>query len=195
MSRRNHEDEEERSYLKRLHPEAYRGHSYIHWSMTIENRKRGWLGPEFHWRFRELLTHAGARYGINCPLYCLMPDHWHLLWIGYKSDSDQRPAAKFLRTQANRLLQSLGDFRLQKQPYDNVLRQKDRDRDAFAKVACYIRENPLRAGLIQEESKLPDYPYDGCVIPGYPSLSIWDDEFWERFWNIHYRLVEGDHES
>jgi len=28
-------------YLRRLAPEAYRGQAYVHWSMTIDDRKEG----------------------------------------------------------------------------------------------------------------------------------------------------------
>ena len=51
----------------------------------------------FHLHFRELLLHAAAREGLFCPIYVLMPDHLHLLWMGLCVRSDQRNAMKFLR--------------------------------------------------------------------------------------------------
>ncbi len=51
-------------YLKRLPPEYYRGQACVHWTMTIEDRKTGWLVPIFYYKFRELLTHTMFRYGI-----------------------------------------------------------------------------------------------------------------------------------
>lgn len=83
------------SYLKRLAPGDYRGLAYVHWSMTMEARKTGWLGPEFHTQFREILIHALFRYALCCPIYCCMPDHIHLLWVGVLKGSDQRNAMKF----------------------------------------------------------------------------------------------------
>jgi len=60
------------SYLKRLRDTFYHGQSYVHWTMTIENRKTGWLIPIFYYKFRELLTHTIFRYKICCPIFCLM---------------------------------------------------------------------------------------------------------------------------
>ncbi len=112
-------------YLKRLPPEFYRGPACVHWSLTIENRKTGWLDPIFDYQFRELLTHTMFRYGICCRIYCLMPDHMHLPWLGILDSADQRLAMKFLRGQLNRVL-GKQHVRLQQQPYDHVLRDDER---------------------------------------------------------------------
>lgn len=48
----------EHDYLKRLPPEPYRGQAYVHWSMTLQDRKTGWLIPIFYYKFREILTHT-----------------------------------------------------------------------------------------------------------------------------------------
>ena len=121
MTSRSHDGD----YLKRLPPEFYRGQACVHWSLTIEDRKTGWLVPIFYYKFRELLTHAMFRYGICCPIYCLMPDHIHLLWLGILDSADQRVAMKFLRGQLNPVLEKL-HVRLQEQPYDHVLRDDER---------------------------------------------------------------------
>jgi REP element-mobilizing transposase RayT len=112
----------EHDYLRKLPAEYYRGQAYVHWSMTIEDRKTGWLVPIFYYKFREILTHAMFRYGLTCPIYCCMPDHFHLLRIGITDRSDQRNAAKFFRVQLNPVLEKFG-VRLQQQPYDHVLRE------------------------------------------------------------------------
>jgi putative transposase len=75
-------DEREVSYLKRLPPEFYRGQSYVHWSLTIQDRKQGWFKPVALYRFRKLLTHTMFRYGLCCPIFVLMPDHLHMMWLG-----------------------------------------------------------------------------------------------------------------
>ena len=48
--------------------------------------------------FRELMLHAAAREGLACPVYCLMPDHIHLVWMGLRRNSDQINGMAFLRT-------------------------------------------------------------------------------------------------
>lgn len=160
--------EEKHNWLRRLPEGFYRGHSSVHWQMTIQDRAQGWLKPGFHARFREVLLHTLARHDLVCPIYCLMPDHMHLLWMGTSSDADQKLAAKFFREHVNALLhRSLNGIRFQKQAYDHVLRQSEQGADAVREMAWYIQQNPVRAGLEVEES---DWPYLGCMVPGYPTF-------------------------
>jgi len=173
-------------YLKRLPAEHYRGQAYVHWSMTIDDRKTGWLVPIFYYKFREVLTHTVFRYGLCCPIYCCMPDHIHLLLIGVLAGSDQRNAVKYFRKQINPILEKLG-ARFQKQPYDHVLREEEREKDAFEVVFEYIVRNPERAELVRPDC-YQNYPYTGCLVPGYPELGLWQPDYWERFWRIYGHL-------
>ena len=179
-------DDDEFDYLRRLPENEYRGQSYVHWSMTMEDRKTGWLIPIFYYKFREILTHTAFRYGLCCPVYCCMPDHIHLLWIGILPTCDQRHAARFFRKQLNPVLEKLG-ARLQAQPYDHVLRDEQRERGAFEQVAEYIARNPERAKIV-EADEFRAYKFSGCLIPGYPELNLWQPDFWERFWRIYSYL-------
>src|SRR4051794_21460997 len=88
-------------HLKRLPREYYLGQASVHWAMTIDQRKTGWLVPIFFYKFRELLTHTTFRYGFCCPIYCLMPDHLHMLWVGILPGCDQLVAARYFRKQLN----------------------------------------------------------------------------------------------
>ncbi|SRR5260370_15315919 len=180
------EPPDKHDYLKRLPPEHYRGRAFVHWSMTIEDRKTGWLIPIFYYKFREILTHAAFRYGFCCPIYCCMPDHLHLLWVGILESCDQRLAARYFRKQLNPILEKLG-ARFQLQPYDHVLREEERERDAFGTVVEYIARNPERAGLVKIDH-YQEYPYTDCLMPGYPEVKIWQDGFWERVWRIYAHL-------
>jgi REP element-mobilizing transposase RayT len=179
-------DESDWDYLKRLPAAAYRGQAYVHWSMTMEDRRTGWLIPIFYYKFRELLTHTAYRYGLSCPIYCCMPDHIHLLWVGIADSCDQRHAIRFLRRQLNAVLDKLG-AQLQSQPFDHVLREEDRNRDGFEAVAEYIARNPERAKLVAPDG-YRDYKCTGCLIPGYPELNPWLPDYWERFWRTYSYL-------
>ena len=170
---------DQHDYLKRLPDEYYRGQAYVHWSMTMEDRKVGWLVPIFYYKFREILTHTAFRFGLCCPTYCCMPDHLHLLWVGILDGCDQRLAARYFRKQLNPILEKPG-AQLQKQPYDHVLREHELERTTFEDVCAYIARNPERAGLVKENC-FRDYPYTSCLVPGYPELKIWEDGFSERF--------------
>ena len=156
-------------YLKRLPPEFYRGQACVHWSLTMEDRKTGWLTPIFHYQFRELLTHTMFRYGICCPVFCLMPDHFHMLWLGILDSADQRVAMKFLRSQLNLVLQKQ-HVRLREQPYDHVLRDDERQAAALQAVVEYIARNPERKQLVAVDA-FREYEFSGCLVPGYPDLS------------------------
>jgi hypothetical protein len=170
-------------YLRRLPPEYYQGQASVHWSLTIQDRKTGWLVPIFYYKFREILTHTMFRYGLCCPIYCLMPDHFHLLWVGILDRSDQRAAMRYFRKQIHPALKKL-DVELQQQPYDHVLKEDERDPQVFENVVEYISRNPERAGLVSMEG-YRNYPYTGCLLPGYPELSLWQQDFWERLRRIY----------
>src|SRR5262249_9418960 len=105
------------SCLRRAPPACYRRQPYVHGSMTMQDRTTGWLIPTFYYKFREILTHTAFRYGFCCPIYCCMPDHLHLLWVGIIDACDQRRAARYFRRQLNPILEKLC-ARFQKQPYD-----------------------------------------------------------------------------
>ncbi|MHB1037319.1 MAG: transposase [Pirellulales bacterium] len=181
MKEKQHDD-----YLKRLPPEYYRGQAYVHWSMTMDDRKTGWRVPIFYYKFREVLTHAMFRYGLCCPIYCLMPDHLHLLWIGIFDGSDQRIAMKFFRGQLNPVLSKLG-AQLQQQPYDHVLKEEERERTAFEDVAEYIARNPERKDLVKPDC-FAEYPFTGCLVPGYPDLKPFQTGYWDLFWRLYWQL-------
>lgn len=173
-------------HLKRLPREYYRGQAYVHWSLTMDERKTGWLVPIFYYKFRELLTHTMFRYGVCCPIFCLMPDHVHLLWLGIMDSSDQRNAMKFFRGQLNPVLSKLG-AQLQDQPYDHVLREEERERTAFEDTAEYIARNPERKRLV-EPNCFAEYKYTGCLVPGYPDLTPFQTGYWDLFWRLYSRL-------
>src|SRR5262245_1979389 len=175
-------------YLKRMPPEYYRAQACVHWSMTIEDRRMGWLTPYFHCKFREILTHTMFRYGICCPIYCCMPDHLHLLWVGIDARSDQLLAARFFRKQMNLVLAKLG-CRFQEEAYDHVLKEEERERTAFEDVVEYIARNPERAGLVKPDV-FREYRYTDCLLPGYPELHLWQTDFWERFWRTYAYLAK-----
>jgi len=152
--------------------------------MTVKERRRGWLGDGFHHRFREILLHSLARHGATCPVYCLMPDHVHLLLLGSESRCDQRALMRFLRKYLASALEDAGDFHWQKQAYDHVLRDRERGRESFSQVARYIAENPVRAGFVETADA---WKWTGGMIPGYPALGFFGDDYWETFWKIYYR--------
>ncbi|MBI2438633.1 MAG: hypothetical protein HYV36_07470 [Lentisphaerae bacterium] len=143
------------------------------------------MNETFHHRFREILLHTLARYQLICPVYCLMPDHFHMLWLGVGTSSDQNRAAIFLRRFLNAELKRQG-FKLQKQAWDQVLREKDRERGAVGKTIRYIAENPFRKELVEK----PDsWSFSGSLAPGYPEFDWKDETFSVKLWVIYERMA------
>jgi putative transposase len=170
-------------YLPRLKREFYQADAVVFWTLPIANRQQGWLNDSFHNVFREMLLHAAAREGLLCPVYCLMPDHIHLVWMGIRKDADQRNGMKFLRAQ---LGPALRPAKFQHQAHDHVLTASERRHHAFS-VACadYVLLNPLRAGLVKSPEAWPNL---GAVVPGFPRLDVFDLGYWPWFWK-HYGTV------
>jgi REP element-mobilizing transposase RayT len=175
-----------KDHLPRLPRAYYQGDAAVHWTLVIQDRQTGWLSPNFHALFRELLLHACAREDLISPVYTLMPDHLHIVLMGVARASDQLSAMTFLHTQLNR---ALAPVRLQKQSHDHVLRERQRERGAFSVVCRYILENAVRGGLSESVAA---WPYSGCLIPGYPRLHPLDVTFWQQFWTIYAELREPD---
>jgi putative transposase len=173
-------------YLRRLDPAFYRGTAFVHWSMSVADRRRGWLDASAHSIWRETLLHTLGRHLLTAPVYCLMPDHVHVLLVGLGASSDQRGAAGFLRRFSRPMLTRAGAA-WQKQSFDHVLRESERERGAFKGVAHYIAENPVRAKLAAAPE---DWPYSGSLVLGWPDLDWRRADFWEHFWSIFNAAVE-----
>ena len=197
-------------YLRRLPPESYRGLAMVYWTLTVADRHTGWLDARAHACWREVLLHALARYALAAPVYCLMPDHAHLLLVGLAERSDQQRALSFLRRYTAQMFAPVGiegagekrssdgsgsasatgqRWSWQKQAYDHVLRDEERRGDAFQAVAHYIVENPVRAGLVETAGV---WRFSGALVAGWPALDWRQSDFWDRWWSI---FAAGDSES
>jgi REP element-mobilizing transposase RayT len=164
--------------LPRLQAEHYRGRAYVFWTHTTDRRERFPLDACFHFNFREILLHTCLRYRLATPVYCIMPDHIHLLWIGLDAGSDQRKACSFLRKYFG---QRMAPVRWQQQAHDHVVCEDERQSGQYADTINYILQNPVRAGLVE---KWQDYSYLGAMLSGYPDLDRRDAGFHERFWGL-----------
>ncbi len=146
--------------------------------MTIRERRTGWLNAAFYYRFRELLAHAQFRFAIACPIFCMLPDHIHLLWMGIRESSDQLLAIRHLRKRLNLALSDFG-FTLQDQAFDNVLTDEESNEAGLRTICEYIARNPERLGLVGVD-EYANYPYSGCLVPNYPELTPFAPDFWRR---------------
>ena len=182
----------------------------VHWTLTVEDRRTGWLNARAHACWREPPLHTLARYALAAPVYCLMPDHAHLLLVGLAERSDQQRALSFLRRCTAKMFAQSGSERIgetespngsgsasatgrhlswQKQAYDHVLREEECRGDAFQAVAHYIVENPVRAGLVETAGV---WRFSGALVAGWPALDWRQNDFWDRWWRI---FAAGDDEN
>ncbi len=173
-----------KSKLPRLGREFYQGRAFVMWSHTMAGRATGWLNEAFHLQFRELLVHTCHRHELATPVYVLMPDHVHLVWLGLRETSDQWLATAFLR---QHLAPRFGSGRLQDRAHDHVLREDERERGIFEAACTYVCHNPERAALT---AAWREWPYAGSVVPGYPDLDVRTAGFWPTFWKIYNRMVD-----
>ena len=119
------------------------------------------------------------RYGIACPIFCLMPDHFHMIWMGLFKESDQLLTMKHFRKSMNESLRCIR-FELQDQAYDHVLRDEEKNDLAFREECEYVARNPERDGLVKPNG-YQSSKFTGCVVPGYPQLRPFDDGCWDEF--------------
>jgi REP element-mobilizing transposase RayT len=166
--------------LKRLGAENYRGRSYVHWTFTVQQRASGWLSAQFHEELKAALQNWLVRYHLCCYAYCVMPDHGHFLIVGLRERADQRAFVRQLTREWNHMIRPA---QLSRQAYDVVLREKDRQKDALGEIARYIWCNPVRAGLV---TTWTDWPYLGCLLPGYRSLDPRKPDFRTNFWSGYH---------
>ena len=167
-----------RNHLRRLDREHYQADAIVHWSITTLDRREGWLTAAFLYRFRELMTHTMFRYGLACPIFCLMPDHMPMVWMGLCNGSDQLNAMKHFRPRCDDSLQRIG-IELQDQAYDHVFKDEERRDVEFRNVCEYVARNPERAGLVEIDD-YASYAFSGCIVPGYPELRPFDADYWDQ---------------
>jgi len=98
-----------------------------------------------------------------------------------------RPTLPAFRGQLNPVLEKL-KTRFQRQPYDHVLREEERESTPLEEVAEYIARNPERRGLVPLDG-FARYSYTGGLIPGYPELMPFEEGYWDRFWRVYSHLA------
>lgn len=102
------------------------------------------------------LTEDRLRLGVLVLVYCLMPDHLHLLLTPRKKGCSVLTFVDQFKGKSTNVSWKVGWQGKLWQPrnYDHVLRIEEE----FAATAIYILENPLREGMVQRPR---DYLWQG----------------------------------
>ena len=96
--------------------------------------------------------------GMAIIVYCVMPDHVHLLVDGEDDSSEMEPFVSLAKQRAGYWFSQCHGKKLwQKGYYDHVLRAEEKTED----VVFYIIANPIRKKLVEN---VMDYPFWGSGI-------------------------------
>jgi putative transposase len=111
-----------------------------------------------HIAFREFALRGQADHNVAVGRYVLMPDHLHLFVCG---------PAKFRLEQWVRLLKTTLGRKLRDLSHEPDLWQRGffdhlvRNLESYAEKWEYVRQNPVRAGLV---TKPEDWPHQGEIV-------------------------------
>jgi REP element-mobilizing transposase RayT len=134
-------------YPKHLERFSYLGKLSYALAFSTENRRHAFNDPEAIGLVAEQLLRAGRERRFTVVVYCLMPDHGHLVVDGERDDSD---CLAFIKTAK----QYSGFY--YKQRYQRQLWQRYgyehfiRDYMERALTIRYVLANPVRAGLVAD---------------------------------------------
>jgi putative transposase len=146
----------ERRKRIRLHPDVYvQGNAF---SITIATFERyPWFGTYANLAAEavQCITNLEEERESLLFVWCVMPDHVHLLL-------NDRDVIGFVRLLKGKLIpgaRQLENSRSlwQRSFYDHALRKEE----ALADVARYIWENPVRAGIVEPAL---EYPWSGSMV-------------------------------
>ena len=159
-----------RAHPHRLPDAAYHGRKCVAFTACEASRRPLLADDAVFAMVREALTEAAERFGCSVPVFCVMPDHLHVLILGLSDASRPRLAM-------NRFKQKSGewfgahrpDLAWQKDFYDRIVRAKE----GYEIQARYVALNPVRAGLAAD---VYAWPYTGSI--GYALREIIEDAWW-----------------
>jgi putative transposase len=130
------------------------------WFITFgtHNRQRVLDTPQQCRRFVRFGEEQALR-GTAIGRYVIMPDHIHM-FIRIGPESELGATIGFLKKALSTVLTGDGIELPHWQPgfFDHLLRSADSYADKWA----YVRENPVRAGLVENAG---DWPYAGEIVP------------------------------
>src|SRR5664279_1245732 len=153
----NGHDKERKARLRRL--ERVFVPAPIYFVTTNASSRRSILAvPEVHRAFLEF-TRLGEPRGAFVGAYVFMPDHIHL-FVALHPDTTLAGWMKSLKNSLSKTLRSLDvpTPHWQKGFFDHVLRSAD----SYSQKWDYVRDNPVRAGLVRAWR---EWPFSGEIHP------------------------------
>lgn len=133
------------SRLPRLADFAYRGRYAYFLTLCTYKRKTTFRDASVATMVIEQILRAARRFEFDVLAYCLMPDHAHLLVHGRSDRSDLHRFVKRAKQSSGQIYaHAVKEPLWQDSDYDHVVRPEEN----LTGIACYIIQNPVRAGLV-----------------------------------------------
>lgn len=150
--------ENQKQRLHRLDLVLMRSPIYFITACTLARRKL-LSNASVHETFLHL-AQRGPRRGAWIGAYVIMPDHFHLF---VATDDEKITLSKWMKSFKNAIsktlrLSGVDAPHWQKTFFDHLLRSTE----SYSEKWNYVRENPVRAGLVQ---RLEEWPFMGEVFP------------------------------
>ena len=137
---------------------SYTGLHRYHLTFCTDNGHRAFISPPPVELVLVQLSRASGEQQFAVIAYCFMPDHVHVLIEGQSEDSDCRTfIRKFKQYSGFYYKQQFKQTLWQRYGFEHILR----DDEITTRVAKYIIENPVRAGLVSHPL---DYLFVGSLI-------------------------------
>lgn len=144
-------DSQHRRRRPRLDGFDYVGRHTYH-LVTVTRRRQPFLVGTDGAMVVERLLESAAATAFDVLVYCVMPDHAHVLAQGVADGANAvRFIQRFKQATGHEFLRSHGERLWQQSFFDRALRKSE---DAFA-VGTYILENPVRAGFVERAEAWP----------------------------------------
>jgi len=118
------------------------------------------INPDFNFQCIDYIKEERTRLGHAVYVFCLMPEHLHLLSSPLESGIPVTLYMDGLSSKMTRLSWNYGFLGklMQRSFYDHIVRKEE----DLRQIAEYILNNPVRRGLVQ---RWEDYPYCGFIDP------------------------------
>ena len=129
-------------------------------TLCARDKKRVFIHDAFNIESIDCIKEERQRVGHALYVYCLMPDHLHMLVSPLESAV---PVTQFMGRLSSKITRlswkhGFSGKLLQRSFYDHVIRKEE----DLQNVSEYILNNPVRKGLTD---KWEDYPYSGFLDP------------------------------
>jgi putative transposase len=131
---------------------SFQGPNWVFLTVNTAYRIRWLAQPSVHHALHQIWLRTATAWLVSD--YLLMPDHLHLFCAPRDWDCSIERWMKFWKGELTKACKDARRFQV------DGFHHRLRNGESYAQKWLYVRENPVRAGLV---SRAEDWPYKGCV--------------------------------